>query len=67
MCSMTAIEQLIRELSTMPEELVAELLEHARAMKADDGRGSLDTAIASEPSLAKDWLSPVEDEAWKDL
>lgn len=25
------------------------------------------TAIASERSLAKDWLSPEEDEAWKDL
>ena len=51
----------------MPEELVAELLEHARTMRAEDGRGGLDTAIASEPTLAKDWLSPVEDEAWKDL
>jgi len=25
------------------------------------------THIASEKALAKDWLSPEEDEAWKDL
>lgn len=27
----------------------------------------LDCCLASEESLAKDWLSPEEDEAWKDL
>ena len=27
----------------------------------------LETAIASEASLKKDWLSKEEDEAWKDL
>ena len=26
-----------------------------------------DTALLSEKSLAKEWLSPEEDEAWKDL
>ena len=27
----------------------------------------IETAIASERSLAKDWLSPEEDRAWKNL
>ncbi len=27
----------------------------------------LGTAIASERSLAKDWLSPADEKAWKDL
>ena len=27
----------------------------------------LDTAIASESSLRKDWLKPEEDEAWQNL
>ena len=27
----------------------------------------LETAIASETSLGKDWLRPEEDEAWQDL
>tara|TARA_Y100000310_G_scaffold261214_1_gene270484 strand:+ start:7117 stop:7299 length:183 start_codon:yes stop_codon:yes gene_type:complete len=26
-----------------------------------------DTALLSEESLAKDWLSPEDEEAWKDL
>lgn len=26
-----------------------------------------ETALLSEESLAKEWLSPEEDEAWKDL
>ena len=26
-----------------------------------------ETALLSESSLAKEWLSPEEDEAWKDL
>ncbi len=29
--------------------------------------GKFANAILSESSLAKDWLSPEEDEAWKDL
>ncbi len=28
---------------------------------------SFECALASEAVLAKDWLSPEEDEAWKDL
>jgi hypothetical protein len=28
---------------------------------------SMETAIASETSLKKDWLKPEEDEAWRDL
>jgi len=29
--------------------------------------GNFANAILSESSLAKDWLSPEEDDAWKDL
>jgi len=64
---MTIREKLIKELSTLPDALVAELLEHARALRGENGKGSRETAIASEPSLARDWLRPEEDEAWKDL
>ena len=28
---------------------------------------SIETALMSESSLAKDWLSPQEDEAWQHL
>jgi hypothetical protein len=30
-------------------------------------KGAMDTLIASESSLKKDWLRPEEDEAWQDL
>lgn len=28
---------------------------------------TIETALLSESALAKDWLTPEEDEAWKDL
>ena len=64
---MTIREKLIHELSTLPDAMVAELLEHARSLHGENGKGSRETAIASEPILAQDWLRPEEDEAWKDL
>jgi hypothetical protein len=27
----------------------------------------IDTHFASEQTLAKDWINPIEDKAWKDL
>jgi len=63
---MTVREKLIQEVMALPDSLVAELLEHARALRNMDGKGSSETAIVSEPSLPRDWLRPEEDEAWKD-
>lgn len=64
---MTIREKLVEELMALPDALVAELLEHARALRATNGKGARETAVASEPSLARDWLRPEEEEAWKDL
>lgn len=64
---MTVKDKLIQELESLPEKLVEELLEHARALRGRNGKSARETAIASEPSLARDWLRPEEDEAWKDL
>ena len=64
---MTVREKLIQEVMALPDSLVAEPPEHARALRSKDGKGSSETAIASEPSLARDWLRPEDDEAWKDL
>jgi len=44
------------------EELAAVAFKYAG--DSDSGR---ETAIASERALARDWLRPEEDEAWKDL
>ena len=64
---MTIKDKLIEELKTLPDALVAELLEHARALRQGIGKGTRETALAAEPSLARDWLRPEEDEAWNDL
>ena len=64
---MTIKEKFIQELETLPDALVAELLAHARNLRLKNGKGAREIAIASEPSLARDWLRPEEDEAWKDL
>jgi hypothetical protein len=62
---MTVKYKLIQELATLPDALVAELLEHAPALR-QNGRGG--TALAAaEALLAGDWFRPEEDEAWKDL
>ena len=64
---MTVRERLIEELMALPDVLVAELLEHARTLRGKNGHPARETAIASEPSLARDWLRSEEDAAWKDL
>lgn len=64
---MTKKELLMRELSEVPEPLLEELLDFIRRLKSRRGPERLETALASESSLAKDWLKPEEDEAWRDL
>jgi hypothetical protein len=36
-------------------------------LKLKTSKNRMETAILSESVLAKDWLSPEEDEAWKNL
>ena len=64
---MTKKEMLIREIEEAPDPLLDEVLEFLHFLKAKMVRGRLDTAIASESSLAKDWLRPEEDKAWDNL
>jgi hypothetical protein len=63
MIEMTVREQLIQELLTLPEAVVAELLNHARALRIKNGHPARDIAIVSERVLARDWLLSEEDEA----
>ena len=46
----------------LPDYLVAVIRE--RNQRVSEG---LETYLLSESALAKDWLRPEEDEAWKDL
>jgi hypothetical protein len=36
-------------------------------LKLETSKNNMETEILSESVLAKDWLSPEEDEAWKKL
>jgi hypothetical protein len=59
---------IFKEIERVPEQHLPEVLDFIRSL--EEGRISkekIGTAIASESSLRKDWLSPEEDKAWKDL
>ncbi|MFA5520026.1 MAG: DUF2281 domain-containing protein [Spirochaetota bacterium] len=57
---------LIKEIKKLPEPVVAEVLDYVRFLEYKNQR-DFETYIQSESSLAKEWLSPIEDEAWKNL
>jgi hypothetical protein len=60
-------ELLISEIEQVPEPLLDEVLDFVHFLKAKITKERLNTAIASESSLKKDWLRPEEDEAWQNL
>ncbi len=64
---MRKIDLLTREAEQFPEPLLDELLDFARFLKSKALRERAETALASEPTLARDWNRPEEDEAWGDL
>jgi hypothetical protein len=64
---MTIREQAIQEIQTAPEEMVREVLDFLRFLGARARAERLETALASEATLAKDWSTPEEDEAWRSL
>jgi len=64
---MSTKEALLQEIEKIPEPVLDEVLDFVQFLRARrPGEGRL-TAVASESALAKDWLKPEEDEAWKDL
>jgi hypothetical protein len=60
-------ELLKNEIEQVPENLLDEVLDFVHFLKAKIIKERLNTAIASESSLKKDWLRPEEDEAWQSL
>ena len=64
---MSKKEILIQEIDQVPESYLDEVLDFVHFLKSKIVREKLDTAIASESSLKKDWLLPQEDEAWQSL
>jgi hypothetical protein len=66
---MTTVKKdiIIEELKDVPDEFADEVIRFIRVMKSRTKQKKIETHLASEDSLAKDWLKPEEDEAWKDL
>ncbi len=60
-------ELLINELNQVPEPFIDEVLDFVHFLKMKVTKEKLDTAIASESSLEKDWLRTEEDKAWQGL
>jgi len=64
---MSKKELLISEIEQVPESYLDEVPDFVHFLKSKIVKEKLDTAIASESSLRKDWLLPEEDEAWQGL
>lgn len=64
---MSKKEILINEIEEVPEPYLDEVLDFVHFLKSKILRNKIDTAIASESSLRKDWLLPEEDDAWQGL
>jgi hypothetical protein len=59
------VVELIKQLPYSEKQKLSKLLEK-ETMQVQDNDKTM-THYASEKVLAKDWLLPEEDEAWKDL
>ncbi len=62
---------LVKKIESLPSDYLKEIadfidfIEHRKNKENDMGINCL--SLASEKSLAKDWLKPEEEEAWKNL
>jgi len=69
---MTLLEQIEKQLSTLPPEKQSEVLDfiaflQQRANGLQPALIVAETALLSEAALAEDWMRPEEDEAWSYL
>jgi hypothetical protein len=64
---MAAINQLIYEIESLPSESIQEVMDFVGYLKLKNLKNIPETMILSENSLAKDWDTPEEDEAWANL
>ena len=64
---MTVKEAIVQAVEDLPEECLDDLAHYVEALRHRAALGDVPTALASEAVLAKDWLRPEEDEAWRDL
>ncbi len=56
-----------KEIEIIPDPYLEEILDFIHLVKEKASKKRMETALLSESVLAREWLSPEEDEAWKDL
>ncbi len=65
---MNIIEEVEKEIKQLPDDLVMEALDFIRFLKFKKYISNIpETMLLSEKNLSKDWLTPEEDETWKNL
>ena len=65
---MTNRQVLLREIETLPPHIIDEVYDYVDYLKVKKNQNRInDITLASESSLAKDWLLPEEDAAWANL
>lgn len=65
--AMRSKDLIIQEIEQIPDFLLDEVLDFLQFLKTKHLQETLEVSVLSESSLAKDWLTPEEDEAWQDL
>ena len=64
---MDKIDLLRQELDQVSEDVLDEVIDFVQFLRRKSVKEGISTAIASESSLRKDWLTPEEDAAWQHL
>ncbi|MBS3969542.1 MAG: DUF2281 domain-containing protein [Clostridia bacterium] len=61
-------ETLVKKIENLPSNLLKEVADFIDFIEYKGKKSKVNNiTLASEKSLAKDWLKPEEEEAWKDL
>ena len=61
-------KQLLKEIEKTSDSTLKEVLDFLLFIKSRElQQEQLEISLLSEPSLAEDWLTPEEDEAWQHL
>ena len=64
--AMSKRELIARQLDRLSEQDLDRLLAYLKSLQDSHDENAV-PMLAAEPSLAKDWLTPEEDEAWANL
>lgn len=62
-------DKIQKRLDKLPDDCASELLQFIQFLeyKVHNGKADRSSVLLSESSLAKEWLTPEEDEVWEHL